>query len=113
MTYTGWVVLAVAVVIGADLARTRLTLCRRFWLTYGVVLFFQLITNGWLTGREIVTYSADAVIGGAHPRLIGSGRLIYEPVEDLLFGFALVLWTLVCWELFGRAGSGQQRRARR
>jgi lycopene cyclase domain-containing protein len=118
VTYTALACAAVVVVVALDLAvrRSRLTLRREFWIAYGIVLFFQLLTNGWLTGREIVRYSAGTVLGGAGPRLFGAGRLVYAPVEDLLFGFALVLWTLLCWDVVGRLGSGtadQDRRARR
>lgn len=118
MTYTAWAVLAVVAVLGLDLAvpRSRLVLRREFWISYAIVLFFQLLTNGWLTGRRIVTYSARAVLGSTTPHLLGAGRVGYAPVEDLLFGFALVLWTLLCWDTFGRrnvSGAGQDRRARR
>jgi lycopene cyclase domain-containing protein len=118
MTYTALAGCAVLMVVGIDLGvrRSRLTLRREFWIAYGIVLFFQLLTNGWLTGRRIVQYNAAAVLGGATPKLFGSGRLGYAPVEDLLFGFALVLWTLLCWDALGRLGAGaadQDRRARR
>ena len=118
MTYTAVAGCAVLLLVGIDLAvrRSRLILRREFWIAYGIVLFFQLLTNGWLTGRRIVRYNADAVLGGATPELLGSGRLGYAPVEDLLFGFALVLWTLLCWDALGRLGPGatdQVRRARR
>jgi lycopene cyclase domain-containing protein len=118
VTYTALSCGAVVIVVALDLAvpRNRLTLRREFWIAYGIVLFFQLLTNGWLTGRGIVRYRADAVLGGAGARFLGSGRVAYAPVEDLLFGFALVLWTLLCWDFVGRVGSGaadQERRARR
>ena len=95
MSYT---VLAVAGVLGAlvlDLAVLRTGLVRRraFWTAYAIVLFFQLITNGWLTGRDIVVYSADDILGA---------RLAYAPVEDLLFGFSMVLQTQAWWVWWGR-----------
>ena len=34
----------------------------------------------------------------------GDGRIAYAPVEDLLFGFALVLATLAWWVFWGRRG---------
>ena len=56
MSYTA---LAVAGVLGAlvlDLVVLRTGLVRRraFWTAYAIVLLFQLLTNGWLTGRDIV-----------------------------------------------------------
>ena len=95
MTYTVLVVLAVVGALVLDLAVLRTGLVRRraFWTAYTIVLFFQLITNGWLTGRDIVVYSADDILGA---------RLVYAPVEDLLFGFSMVLQTQAWWVWWGR-----------
>ena len=38
---------------------------------------------------------------------IGTGRIAYAPVEDLAFGFALVLMTCVVWVWLGRRSIGQ------
>jgi lycopene cyclase domain-containing protein len=95
VTYT---TLAVVGVVGAlllDLAVLRTGLVRRraFWTAYAIVLFFQLITNGWLTGRDIVVYDSDDILGA---------RIAYAPVEDLLFGFSMVLQTQAWWVWWGR-----------
>lgn len=109
MSYTGLAVVGAAAVLAFDvLGGTRLVRRPVFWMSYAIVVFFQLLSNGWLTGREIVTYNPDEIIGDADPVFLGSGRVAYAPVEDLLFGFALVLWTWIWWERFG-----QERRARR
>lgn len=95
MTYTQLAVAAVLAAVTLDLAVLRVRVLRRrtFWVAYGIVLFFQLLSNGWLTGRGIVRYDPDVILGP---------RIAYAPVEDLLFGFALVVWTLDCWLLLGR-----------
>ena len=113
MTYTELCVVALIASLVLDLfvLRTRLVTRRAFWVSYAIIIGFQLLTNGWLTGRRIVTYNADVVIGGAEPVLLGSGRLFYAPVEDLAFGFALVLQTLAWWVFWGRRGV--QREIRR
>ena len=36
--------------------------------------------------------------------LIGEGRLVFAPIEDLMFGFALVLLSLSLWVFWGRRG---------
>ena len=97
MTYTVAALLGVAAALAVDLALLRTGLVRRavFWATYPIIVFFQLLSNGILTGRKIVRYDPDAVIGA---------RLLYAPVEDLLFGFALVLLTLSVWVWLGRRG---------
>lgn len=109
MTYTQAVLLAVPTAALLDLVvlRTRLLLTRRWWAAYAIVLFFQLVTNAWLTGRGIVRYAPEAIVGGPEVVALGSGRLAWAPVEDLGFGFALVLLTLVAWT---RAGSRAGRR---
>ena len=111
MSYTQLAVCGVAVAVVADLAllRTRLLGRGSFWIAYAIVVFFQLLVNGWLTGRKIVRYDPGAILGGADPRFLGNGRIVYAPVEDLLFGFALALWTLGWWTWLG---ARQERRAR-
>jgi lycopene cyclase domain-containing protein len=73
--------------------RTRVVLRRVFWTAYAIVVCFQLLTNGWLTGRDIVTYDESRIVGL---------RLVFAPVEDLLFGFSLVVQTLAWWVWWGR-----------
>lgn len=104
MTYTVLAVLGVlaAVVLDRWVARTRLTTTRPWWLAYGIIAFFQLLTNGWLTGREIVRYDPDTILGRGKVTAFGQGRLVYAPVEDLAFGFALVLTSVVVWVWLGR-----------
>ena len=107
MTYTAAAVLAVVLAALLDLAvlRTRLLLRRSFWTAYAIMLFFQLVVNGLLTGLRIVRYDRDQIIGV---------RIAYAPVEDLVFGFALILFTLTLWVRAGRSsGSGGEPRPRR
>ncbi|MGA8210407.1 MAG: lycopene cyclase domain-containing protein [Nocardioidaceae bacterium] len=104
MTYTAIVVVAVVAALALDrwVVGTRLTGTRSWWAAYGIVVFFQLLTNGWLTGRRIVQYDPDAIIGDERVTWFGNGRLVYAPVEDLGFGFALVLTTCAVWVWLGR-----------
>ena len=64
-------------------------------------MVFQLLTNGWLTGRGIVRYSDHAIVGSGRIVFLGQGRIAFAPVEDLAFGFALVLLTCAAWEWTG------------
>jgi lycopene cyclase domain-containing protein len=104
MTYTAIAVVGVLAAVALDRwgARTRLTATRDWWVAYGIIVFFQLLTNGWLTGRRIVRYDPDAIIGTDQVTAFGGGRLVYAPVEDLAFGFALVLTSCVVWVWLGR-----------
>lgn len=90
MTYTLAAGLGVAGALLLDLAvlRTHVVLLRVFWAMYPIVLTFQLIFNGILTGRGVVRYDPAAVV---------DVRVASAPVEDLAFGFALVLVTLSLW----------------
>ncbi len=118
MTYTQIGVLAVVLTVALDLflLRTHLVTRKVFWVSYAIIVFFQLITNGMFTGFGIVRYRDDAIFGGSSPEIgappfIGDGRLAFAPVEDLLFGFALVLLTLVCWVWLGRNGVQRKPKA--
>ncbi|MCW2539495.1 MAG: lycopene cyclase protein [Frankiales bacterium] len=95
MTYTELVVLALLVSIAVDLLVLRTGLVRRraFWVTYAIVLFFQLLVNGVLTGLGVVRYDQHTIIGL---------RVAYAPIEDIGFGFSLILLTLGCWVALGR-----------
>ncbi len=110
MSYTLIAVLAVLTVVVVDLfvLRTRLLLRADFWIAYAIMFCFQLLTNGVLTGREVVRYADDSFLGVgndvAEPVFIGSGRLFFAPVEDLLFGFAMILLILAVWIWLGRRG---------
>ena len=85
MSYTTIAVAAVLLAIIADiwLLRTRLIMRADFWLAYAIMFVFQLLTNGVLTGREVVRYADDAIIGvgndKASPEFIGGGRLFFAP----------------------------------
>lgn len=109
MTYTAIAMVAVLAAVALDqgIAHTRLTTTGAWWAAYGIIVFFQLLTNGWLTGRGIVRYAPDAIIGTDRVTFVGDGRLVYAPVEDLAFGFALVLTSCVVWVWLGRR-SGEQ-----
>ena len=103
MSYTQLSVVAVvaAVVVDLFLARTRLLARKAFWTAYAIVLIFQLIVNGVLTGVPVVRYDASTIIGA---------RFAYAPVEDLLFGFSMVLLTLTTWVWLGRRSAASTTR---
>jgi lycopene cyclase domain-containing protein len=104
MTYTEAAVLAVALAVLLDLTvfGTRLVSRVAFWVSYGIVLLFQLIVNGLLTGLKIVRYDPAQILGP---------RIAFAPVEDLLFGFTLVIFTLSVWVWVGRRMSAGRRGA--
>jgi lycopene cyclase domain-containing protein len=97
--YTVAAAVAVLAAILGDLIvlRTALLRSRTWWTAYGIVVVFQLLTNGWLTGRGIVRYSDEAILGSGRIVFIGNGRIAYAPVEDLAFGFALLLMCCAMW----------------
>jgi len=95
VSYTVAACIGVAAAALLDLAVLRTALLRRkaFWAAYAIVLAFQLLVNGVLTGQRLVTYTPHDITGA---------RIVYAPVEDLLFGFSLVLQTLAWWVWWGR-----------
>ena len=97
MNYTDIALTAflLSIVIDLFIIKSRLLIRAVFWTSYAIILFFQLITNWWLTSREIVMYDPDAIIGL---------RIASAPAEDLFFGFALVLSVMNLWIYWGKKG---------
>jgi lycopene cyclase domain-containing protein len=105
VTYSTLAVVAVVAVLVVDLAvyRTRMVTRRVFWVAYAIIVVFQLLMNGVLTGAGVVTYDPDVIWGP---------RIAYAPVEDLLFGFAMVTLTLASWAAVNRRANTARRRGR-
>jgi lycopene cyclase domain-containing protein len=95
MTYTQIALMAVFIAAFLDLEVLQTKLLKRkvFWTSYAIILPFQLLTNWWLTSREIVMYSEDTILGL---------RIASAPLEDLFFGFALILSVVATWVYLGR-----------
>jgi lycopene cyclase domain-containing protein len=95
MTYTQIALMAVFIAAFLDLEVLKTSLLKRkvFWTSYAIILPFQLLTNWWLTSREIVMYSEDTILGL---------RIASAPLEDLFFGFALILSVMATWVYLGR-----------
>lgn len=110
MSYTQIGILAVLFAVFLDLfiLKTRILMKPVWWISYLIVVFFQFITNGTLTGFAIVQYDPKFNLGenfySNTPPLIGDGRLFFAPVEDLLFGFSMCLSAIGLWVYFGRKG---------
>jgi lycopene cyclase domain-containing protein len=101
MTGLGYTVPAAASVVAVcawELAVLRTGLFRKpaYWLTLVIVAGFQILVDGWLTklSAPIVEYAPRQMTGLRGPWDI--------PVEDFLFGFALVTSALLLWEWQGR-----------
>ncbi len=92
--YTVPAVVSVAAVVAAELTVLRTGLFRRpaYWAAIVIVLAFQIPVDGWLTklSAPIVLYNRAATTGLRFPWDI--------PVEDFLYGFALVTAALLLWE---------------
>jgi lycopene cyclase domain-containing protein len=92
--YTGPAVLSALAVCGLELIVLRTGLFRRpaYWLSMVIVIGFQILTDGWLTklSAPIVIYDNRQTSGIRFPFDI--------PIEDFLFGFALVTAVLLLWE---------------
>ena len=91
--YTAPAVLAVLAVCGLELVlRTGVFRRPSYWLSMLIVVGFQILVDGWLTklSAPIVVYDDRQITGIRFPFDI--------PVEDFLFGFALVTAVLLLWE---------------
>jgi lycopene cyclase domain-containing protein len=91
--YTAPAVLAVLAVCALEwVLRTGLFRRPAYWLSMLIVVGFQILVDGWLTklSAPIVVYDDRQITGIRFPFDI--------PVEDFLFGFALVTAVLLLWE---------------
>ncbi len=92
--YTLPAVIAVIMVCVLELLVLRTGLFRRpaYWISMVIVLGFQIPVDGWLTklSAPIVIYDDRHTSGIRFPFDI--------PVEDFLFGFAMVTAVLLLWE---------------
>jgi len=72
--------------------RTGLFRRAAYWISMVIVFFFQILVDGWLTklSAPIVIYDERHTVGIRFPFDI--------PVEDFLFGWALVTAVLLLWE---------------
>ena len=92
--YTLPAALAVIAVILLELVALRTGLFRKpaYWISMFIVIGFQILVDGWLTklSAPIVVYDESHTTGVRFPFDI--------PVEDFLFGWALVTAVLLLWE---------------
>lgn len=92
--YTLPAVISVIAVCVLELAVLRTGLFRKpaYWISMVIVLGFQVPVDGWLTklSAPIVIYDEKHTSGIRFPWDI--------PVEDFLFGWALVTAVMLLWE---------------
>ena len=103
--YTAPAVAAVLLVCAWELFFLRTGLFRRlaYWLSMLIVLAFQIPVDGWLTklSAPVVEYNSGQITGVRGPWDI--------PVEDFLYGFALVTAALLLWERQGPRARREER----
>lgn len=104
--YTALTVLAVAAVAALELfvLRTGLFRTAQYWISIAIVVFFQVLVDGWLTklSDPIVLYNPAQTSGVRIPWDI--------PVEDFGFGWAMVTLTMLVWVRLGRRPGGPGER---
>jgi lycopene cyclase domain-containing protein len=95
-TLGGGVAVLGVLVVELGWLRTGLLRTRAYWIAMAICFGFMIVVDGWLTklSAPVVLYDADAVTGWRFPWDI--------PVEDFLFGFALLTLTMVTWDALGR-----------
>ena len=98
--YTVWAFVAAGAVVGVEGLWLRTGIFRRmeYWITLAVVWVFQVPVDGWLTklSAPIVSYNPREILGVRFPWDI--------PVEDFVYGFALVTLCLMLWLRSAPAG---------
>ncbi len=102
--YTVWALVAAGAVIGLEALWLRTGLFRRpaYWVTLAITWGFQIPVDGWLTklSAPVVIYNHKELSGVRFPWDI--------PLEDFVYGFALVTLVLLVW-VRGRGGRAPTR----
>jgi lycopene cyclase domain-containing protein len=103
LSYSALAIISVVVSLFLEARVIRSGIFKRpsFYMAYLIVVFFQLLTNSYLTSSGIVTYSPEAIFGF---------RVANAPVEDLLFGFSLVVLTMAVWVRLSRFGTSPKEK---
>jgi lycopene cyclase domain-containing protein len=70
---------------------------REFYFFLLFILFWKFLVNGYLTGFKVVLYNPAFYMGI---------RLGTIPLEDFLFGFSMVVLSVVFWEYAKAAVKG-------
>lgn len=90
LEYTGLAIAALSVVFLTDyFYKTALFSHKHTWIYIGVILFFTLIFNGYLTARPVVLYDYTYQL---------NFLVVTIPTEDFIYGLALLLWITVRYE---------------
>lgn len=101
--YSAAAVAAAGGVVATELGwlRTGIFRQRRYWLAMAIVLAFQVPVDGWLTklSDPVVLYDPKRFSGVRFPSSI--------PVEDFVYGFALVTLAMALWERAGGPAGGR------
>jgi len=96
--YSLLTLLAVVAVAAIELLWLRTGIFRslQYWLSMAIVMFFQVLVDGWLTklSDPIVIYNPVHHAGVRFPWDI--------PVEDFGFGWAMVTLVILVWVHLGR-----------
>ncbi len=98
MSYTLAAVLAAAVALILDLLvfRTKIIRTRRYLRFIGFMTIGFLLCNGILTAVPVVTYNPSEML---------DVRFFTIPIEDFVYGFALVTSTISIYEFINRKES--------
>ncbi|HSO64792.1 MAG TPA: lycopene cyclase domain-containing protein [Ornithinibacter sp.] len=95
--YTALAVLSVLATVAVELfwLRTGVFRTGQYWISMGIVYFFHVLVDGWLTklSAPIVIYDGDQITGIRVPWDV--------PVEDYLFGFSMITLTILVWLRLG------------
>ncbi|MGQ0743064.1 MAG: lycopene cyclase domain-containing protein [Acidimicrobiales bacterium] len=107
--YTTASLASVVILVIAELAwlRTGVFKTGTYWIAYGIIVFFQIIVDGWLTKltAPIVLYSREESSGLRYPWDV--------PVEDYAFGFTMCTLAIILWVRFGQRQAAQRPAERR
>lgn len=105
--YTILAIIGVIVVVLVELFIVRSGIFRKpaYWIAMGICMGFQIPVDGYLTklSNPIVVYNLDMKSGIRFPWDI--------PIEDFVFGFAMLTTVIMVWQALKNRRSRQLQEA--
>lgn len=90
--YTLLAIISLIVTVVLDrISKVGILKRNEFYFFVIVIVFFKLLVNGYLTGAQIVRYNPGFFLGY---------RILSIPLEDFIFGFSMVVTSIIFWEYF-------------
>jgi lycopene cyclase domain-containing protein len=97
--YIAFALLSVIAVFITDIRlNTKLIMSRRFWIFQVLITVLTIVVDSYSSGLPIIIFNDKILLGI---------RFFNVPLENFLFGFSLITFNLIMFELFAGKKDGE------